>query len=176
MRGLPRPGPAALGHQVRALGHHRSSSRTGSTSISPASSSSSGWPKPRNRSRRAWRSPWGRWPRPWARSTNTRSRAGPPPGSETTSRDLTELRTLQDWPISPAAQDHPRRQRGQLLRRLYQAISRHRRPDKLRKYGLPLSEVGRGLKRNNQNVGGNIIQKASQQYLVRGIGLLRSRG
>ena len=30
------------------------------------------------------------------------------------------------------------------------------------------------LKRNNQNVGGNIIQKASQQYLVRGIGLLRN--
>ena len=47
-------------------------------------------------------------------------------------------------------------------------------PDRLLKYGLSLTEVEAAVRKNNRNVGGNVLQGDSQQYLVRGIGLLES--
>ncbi len=87
---------------------------------------------------------------------------------------LTELRTLQDWTIAPLLKAIPGVNEvnsfGGYIRQVHVLVD----PDKLRKFGIPLSGVVEALKKNNQNVGGNIIQKASQQFLVRGIGLLRN--
>ena len=47
-------------------------------------------------------------------------------------------------------------------------------PEKLLAYDLTLGEVGEALRRNNLNVGGNILERGEQQYLVRGIGLLQT--
>ena len=47
-------------------------------------------------------------------------------------------------------------------------------PDKLLKYDLTLDSLAEALRRNNLNVGGNVLQSHSQQYIVRGIGLLQS--
>ncbi|TRZ88854.1 efflux RND transporter permease subunit, partial [bacterium] len=95
-------------------------------------------------------------------------------GKEDDVERLTELRTLQDWTISPLLKTIPGVNEvnsfGGYLRQYHVQVD----PDKLRKFGIPLSGVVEALKRNNQNVGGNIIRKASRQYLVRGIGLLRS--
>jgi len=94
-------------------------------------------------------------------------------GKEDDVERLTELRTLQDWTISPLLKTIPGVNEvnsfGGYLRQYHVQVD----PDKLRKFGIPLGGVVEALKRNNQNVGGNIIQKASQQYLVRSIGLLR---
>ena len=95
-------------------------------------------------------------------------------GKEDDVERLTELRTLQDWTISPLLKTIPGVNEvnsfGGYLRQYHVQVD----PDKLRKFGISLSGVVEALKRNNQNVGGNIIQKASRQYLVRGIGLLRN--
>jgi len=87
---------------------------------------------------------------------------------------LTELRTVEDWTLAPLLKSIPGVNEinsfGGYIKQ-YQVIAD---PEKLLKYRLTLSEVADALKKNNLNVGGNVLQSAAQQYLVRGIGLLQS--
>ncbi|MGB7923367.1 MAG: CusA/CzcA family heavy metal efflux RND transporter [Pyrinomonadaceae bacterium] len=88
--------------------------------------------------------------------------------------DPTSLRTIQDWSV-----------RRQLLgvagvtevnsfgglEKQYQV---HLDPMKLQSYGLSLRDVLDAVGRNNANVGGAYIEHGSEQYLLRGIGLVES--
>ena len=47
-------------------------------------------------------------------------------------------------------------------------------PAKLQSFGLTLRDVYESISRNNANVGGAYIQKGSEQYLLRGIGLVEN--
>ena len=86
---------------------------------------------------------------------------------------LTELRTLQDWVVSPMLKTVPGVSEvnsfGGYIKQ-YQVVAD---PDRLQKYDIALADVVEALRRNNQNVGGGLIQTTSEQYLVRGLGLLR---
>ena len=44
----------------------------------------------------------------------------------------------------------------------------------MKSYGVTLQQVFTALGRGNANAGGNYIEQGEQQYLIRGIGLLRS--
>jgi heavy metal efflux system protein len=87
---------------------------------------------------------------------------------------LTELRTVQDWILAPLLKSVPGVNEinsfGGYIKQ-YQVTAD---PDKLLKYDLTLDDLADALKKNNLNVGGNVIQSHSQQSLVRGIGLLQS--
>ncbi|MDQ3802352.1 MAG: CusA/CzcA family heavy metal efflux RND transporter [Acidobacteriota bacterium] len=86
----------------------------------------------------------------------------------------TALRTIQDWNV-----------RRQLLgvagvtevnsfggyEKQYQV---RLDPAKLQSYGLMLRDVLEAVGRNNANVGGAYIERGSEQYLLRGIGLIES--
>jgi len=89
-------------------------------------------------------------------------------------RVLTELRTVQDWTLAPMLKSIPGVSEinsfGGYIKQ-YQVVVD---PDKLLKYDLSLGEVAAALKKNNLNVGGNVLHSHSQQYLIRGIGLLQS--
>jgi len=88
--------------------------------------------------------------------------------------DLTTLRSIQDWNV-----------RRQLLGvsgvtevnsfgghvKQYQVRVA---PAKLQAYGLSLRDALDAVARNNANVGGAYIEHAGEQYLLRGIGLVRS--
>jgi len=47
-------------------------------------------------------------------------------------------------------------------------------PEKLLKYDVTAADVFESIGNNNQNVGGNILEKYSDQYIVRGVGLIAS--
>jgi len=47
-------------------------------------------------------------------------------------------------------------------------------PDRLLKYDLPLEAVHERIRTNNSNVGGSIVAQQSEQYIIRGVGLIRS--
>jgi cobalt-zinc-cadmium resistance protein CzcA len=47
-------------------------------------------------------------------------------------------------------------------------------PDKLRKYGLTISEVENAVIANNQNTGGNILERGGQGFAVRGLGAIKN--
>lgn len=47
-------------------------------------------------------------------------------------------------------------------------------PDKLKKYNLSLRDIFESVSRNNANAGGNILEHSAEQYIIRGVGLVRS--
>ncbi len=88
--------------------------------------------------------------------------------------DSRELRTLQDWVVMrqlklvPGVADVVTM--GGLLKQ-YEV-----NPDlaKLRYYNVTLQQLFSSLERGNANAGGSYLEQGRQQYLIRGIGLLRS--
>ena len=101
--------------------------------------------------------------------------AGAGPGSAADEiESLTLARTVQDWTISPLLKAVPGVNEvnsfGGYIRQYHVEVD----PEMLLAYDLTLNEVGESLRRNNLNVGGNILERGERQYLVRGIGLLQT--
>ena len=90
------------------------------------------------------------------------------------SRTDMELRTIQDWTVTPALKAVPGVADclsfgGQLKQ--YQVMID---PDRLKAYGLGIDDVSGAIGKNNQNSGGNYVQHGGLQYIVRGIGLIKN--
>jgi cobalt-zinc-cadmium resistance protein CzcA len=91
-----------------------------------------------------------------------------------TVEELTERRTIQDWVVRP-------------LLRATQGVAEINSiggyvkeylvladPNRLRHYDLTLGEVDRAIANNNANASGNILPLHAEQYLIRGVGLIRT--
>lgn len=87
---------------------------------------------------------------------------------------LSDLRTLQEWVVSPLLKSVPGVNEinsfGGYFKQFQVLVS----PEKLVKYNIPLNEVSEAVEKNNENVGGNILDRLSEQYIVRGVGLIKS--
>jgi len=90
--------------------------------------------------------------------------------------ELTRQRTLQDWVLRPLLKSVPGvidvNSLGGFVKQ-YQVLVD---PARLRKYDLTLHEVFRAVAKNNANVGGNILERYAEKYIVRGVGLIRTVG
>lgn len=89
-------------------------------------------------------------------------------------KDTMELRTIQDWIIKPRLLTTPGiieiNSFGGFVKQ-YQVLVD---PKKLITYDITLRQVFDALAANNANAGGQYIEHASEQYLIRGIGLINS--
>lgn len=87
---------------------------------------------------------------------------------------LTQARTVQDWILTPLLKSIPGVNEinsfGGYIKQYHVIVD----PEKLLAYDLTLNDVSESLRRNNLNVGGNILERGERQFLVRGIGLLQS--
>src|SRR5579883_1609775 len=87
--------------------------------------------------------------------------------------DATELRTIQDYIVRPILRTVPGvtdvNSFGGLVKQ-YQVIIK---PDRLTSYGITLEQVFQALEKNNANASGNFIERKSEQYVVRGLGLVK---
>lgn len=87
---------------------------------------------------------------------------------------LTELRTLQEWVLTPQLKSiegvNEINSFGGYFKQ-YQVLVN---PEKLLKYSVTAEEVYTAIENNNQNVGGNILERNSDQFIVRGVGLINS--
>ncbi len=87
-------------------------------------------------------------------------------------KDAMELRTIQDWIIRPRLLTTPGvievNSFGGFVKQ-YQVLVD---PQKLITYDITLRQVFDALAANNANAGGQYIEHASEQYLIRGIGLI----
>ena len=96
------------------------------------------------------------------------------PGSDGSVKDLIALRTVQDWVMRPLLKTVPGvadvNSFGGHVKQYQVFVD----PDQLFKYGLTLREVFEAVARNNANAGGGILTHGAEQYLVRGVGLIRS--
>ena len=97
-----------------------------------------------------------------------------PDGSIPSDEELMEFRTIQDWIVRPILKTVPGvtdvNSFGGMVKQYHILVD----PMKLRKYDLSLREVFETVSKNNANAGGNVFERSSEQYIVRGIGLIRS--
>ncbi len=90
---------------------------------------------------------------------------------ESDSLDLMGLRSIQDWIIKPQLRTVPGvtevNSFGGLVKQYHIIVD----PNKLLSYNLTLDEVFEAVEKSNSVAGGNYLEHASEQYIIRGIGL-----
>jgi len=89
-------------------------------------------------------------------------------------RDSRELRTLEDWVVERNLRAVPGVADIVALGGLIKTYEVNPDLARLRDYGIPLQQLYTALSRGNANVGGSKVTQGPQQYLIRGVGLLRS--
>ncbi len=86
---------------------------------------------------------------------------------------LTQLRTVQEWTVTPQLKSvagvNEINSFGGYFKEYQVVVS----PEQLVKYGLTVEDVFAAVENNNQNVGGNVLERYSDQYIVRGVGLIK---
>lgn len=98
----------------------------------------------------------------------------PPQDPAAKVRYLTELRTIQDWVVTPLLKSEAGVNEvnsfGGYLKEFQVVVD----ADKLLKYKLSIADVYEAIKNNNENVGGSFIDRSAEQYIIRGVGLIDS--
>ena len=93
---------------------------------------------------------------------------------ESETRSPMELRTLQDWMVSPQLRSiagvNEVNSFGGFVKQYHVLVD----PARLLKYKLTLDEVLEGLERSNANSGGSFLTKGWEQSYVRGVGLFET--
>lgn len=89
---------------------------------------------------------------------------------------LTNLRTIQEWIVTPQLKNvagvNEINSFGGYFKQYQVLVS----PEKLLKYGVTVDDVYTAIGSNNENVGGNLLERGTDQYIVRGVGLIRDMG
>ena len=88
--------------------------------------------------------------------------------------ELMERRVVQDWVLRPLLRSIPGVAEINSMGGLERQFQVQVNPDRLRHYRLSLREVLEAVERNNANAGGGVLRSAAEQYLIRGVGLIRS--
>lgn len=91
-----------------------------------------------------------------------------------TPQELAERRTVQDWVVRPLLRSIPGvaeiNSQGGYVKQ-YQALIE---PNRLRHYGLSVQQVVQAIASNNANTSGGVLPQVTEQYLIRGVGLIRT--
>ena len=93
-------------------------------------------------------------------------------GAQGSGYDETSLRTIQDWSVRRQLLGVPGVVEVNSFGGKEKQYQVRLDPAKLQSYGLSLRDVLEAVGRNNANVGGAYIEHGSEQYLLRGIGLV----
>lgn len=88
--------------------------------------------------------------------------------------DATALRTIQDWNVRRQLLGVPGATEINSFGGYEKQYQVRIDPDKLQSYNLSLRDVYQAVAANNANVGGAYIEKGSEQYLLRGLGLIEN--
>lgn len=89
-------------------------------------------------------------------------------------KDSRELLTLQTWVVDRALRGIPGVADVNVFGGQEKIYELSIDPRKLDQYSLTTSQVYDAVSKSNLNVGGDVIEKSGQSYVVRGIGLLKS--
>lgn len=86
---------------------------------------------------------------------------------------LTNLRTIQEWIITPQLKSvagvNEINSFGGYFKQYQIIVSQ----EKLLKYAITVDNVYLSIGNNNQNVGGNILERNTDQYIIRSVGLIK---
>ena len=93
---------------------------------------------------------------------------------ESPEKDSRELLTLQNWVVDRALRGIPGVADINVFGGQEKIFELSIDPRKLDQYSLTTSQIYDAVSKSNLNVGGDVIEKSGQSYVVRGIGLLKS--
>jgi Cu(I)/Ag(I) efflux system membrane protein CusA/SilA len=93
---------------------------------------------------------------------------------ESDSLDLAELRTLQDWYIRYQLTAVPGVSEVASLGGFVRQYQVEVDPEKLRAYGVPVMRVVDAIGSHSADVGARVIEMGGREYMIRGLGYLRS--
>ena len=86
---------------------------------------------------------------------------------------LTNLRTIQEWIITPQLKSvagvNEINSFGGYFKQYQVIVS----PEKLLQHRVTVEEVFSAIGNNNENVGGNLLERGADQFIVRGVGLIK---
>jgi Cu(I)/Ag(I) efflux system membrane protein CusA/SilA len=89
-------------------------------------------------------------------------------------RSLADLRSLQDWYLRYQLETVPGVAEVATIGGFVRQYQVNLDPDKLRAYGIPLSTVIERVRASTNEVGGRLLEMGGAEYMVRGLGYLRS--
>lgn len=88
--------------------------------------------------------------------------------------DLSELRSIQDWYLRYELQTVPGVSEVASIGGYVKQYQVEVDPNKLAAYNLPLHKIIRAIKRSNNDVGGRLLEMSETEYMVRGLGYIKS--
>ena len=88
--------------------------------------------------------------------------------------DLSELRSLQDWYLRYPLQTVPGVSEVASVGGYVKQYQVEVDPNVLEAYHIPLTKVIKAIKASNNDVGGRLIEMAETEYMVRGLGYIKS--
>src|SRR5580692_4554001 len=89
-------------------------------------------------------------------------------------RSLADLRSLQDWYLRYQLATVPGVAEVATIGGFVRQYQVNLDPDKLRAYGIPLSTVIERVRASTNEVGGRLLEMGGAEYMIRGLGYLRS--
>jgi Cu(I)/Ag(I) efflux system membrane protein CusA/SilA len=89
-------------------------------------------------------------------------------------RSLADLRSLQDWSLRYQLETVPGVAEVATIGGFVRQYQVNVDPDKLRAYGIPLSTVIERVRASTNEVGGRLLEMGGAEYMIRGLGYLRS--
>jgi len=93
---------------------------------------------------------------------------------KTGKNDLSQLRSIQDWYLRYPLQTVPGVSEVASIGGHIKQYQVEVDPNALLAYDIPLSKIKHAIKRSNQDVGGKLIEMAETEYMVRGLGYIKS--
>lgn len=91
-------------------------------------------------------------------------------------RSLAELRSIQDWYLRYQLETVPGVAEVTTIGGFVKQYQVNVDPNKLRAYGIPLSTVIEKVRASTNEVGGRVLEMGGAEYMIRGVGYLRSLG
>jgi Cu(I)/Ag(I) efflux system membrane protein CusA/SilA len=89
-------------------------------------------------------------------------------------RSLADLRSLQEWYLRYQLETVPGVAEVATIGGFVRQYQVNVDPDKLRAYGIPLSTVIEKVRASTNEVGGRLLEMGGAEYMIRGLGYLRS--
>jgi Cu(I)/Ag(I) efflux system membrane protein CusA/SilA len=88
--------------------------------------------------------------------------------------DLADLRSIQDWYLRYELQTVPGVAEVASIGGFVRQYQVEADPNALAAYGISLSQVRKAIQRSNNDVGGRLIEMAESEFMVRGLGYIKS--
>ncbi|PHS23956.1 MAG: CusA/CzcA family heavy metal efflux RND transporter [Methylophaga sp.] len=93
---------------------------------------------------------------------------------KTGQHDISQLRSIQDWFLKYELQTVPGVSEVSTVGGMVKQYQIQVDPDKLRAYGITLTQIQVAIQRGNQEIGASVVEMAEAEYMVRATGYIKS--